>query len=53
MVQSEDVVEFLKLIKRNDYKVVNQLHQTLSKFFILSLLLNSQAHREDLLKLLA
>ncbi|KAI5399336.1 hypothetical protein KIW84_064625 [Lathyrus oleraceus] len=44
VVQSEDVVEFLKLIKRNDYKVVDQLHQTPSKIFILSLLLNSQAH---------
>ncbi|XP_050877409.1 uncharacterized protein LOC127081171 [Lathyrus oleraceus] len=53
IVQSEDVVEFLKLIKRSDYKVVDQLHQTPSKISILSLLLNSQAHREALLKVLA
>ncbi|XP_050888913.1 uncharacterized protein LOC127094086 [Lathyrus oleraceus] len=53
VVQSKDAVEFLKLIKRSDYKVVDQLHQTPSKIFILSLLLNSQAHREALLKVLA
>ncbi|XP_050888718.1 uncharacterized protein LOC127093862 [Lathyrus oleraceus] len=53
VVQSEDAVEFLKLIKRNDYKVVDQLHQTPSKISILSLLLNSQAHREALSKVIA
>ncbi|XP_050919093.1 uncharacterized protein LOC127136596 [Lathyrus oleraceus] len=52
-VQSEDVGEFLKLIKSSDYKVVDQLHQTPSKISILSLLLNSQAQREALLKVLA
>ncbi|XP_050877333.1 uncharacterized protein LOC127081091 [Lathyrus oleraceus] len=53
VVQSEDAVEFLKLIKKSDYKVVDQLHQTPSKISIMSLLLNSQAHREALLKVLA
>ncbi|XP_050890577.1 uncharacterized protein LOC127095987 [Lathyrus oleraceus] len=53
VVPSEDVVEFLKLIKRSDYKIVEQLHQTPSKISIMSLLLNSQAHREALLKVLA
>jgi hypothetical protein len=53
VVQSEDAVEFLKLIKKSDYKVVDQLHQTPSKISILSLLLNSRAHREALLKVLA
>ncbi|XP_050909048.1 uncharacterized protein LOC127122809 [Lathyrus oleraceus] len=53
VVQFEDAVEFLKLIKRSDYKVVDQLHQTPSKISILSLLLNSQAHREALLKVLS
>ncbi|XP_050876694.1 uncharacterized protein LOC127080417 [Lathyrus oleraceus] len=53
VVQSEDAVEFLKLIKRSDYKMVDQLHQTPSKISILSLLLSSQAHREALLKVLA
>ncbi|XP_050915276.1 uncharacterized protein LOC127130282 [Lathyrus oleraceus] len=53
VVQSEDAVEFLKLIKISDYKVVDHLHQTLSKISILSLLLNSQAYMEDLLKVLS
>ncbi|XP_050897220.1 uncharacterized protein LOC127104046 [Lathyrus oleraceus] len=53
VVQSEDVVEFLKLIKRSGYKVVDQLYQTPSKISILSLLLNSQAHREGLWKVLS
>lgn len=53
VVQSEEAVEFLKIIKRNNYKVVDQLHQTLPKISILSLLLNSRAHRDDLLKVLA
>ncbi|XP_050877217.1 uncharacterized protein LOC127080975 [Lathyrus oleraceus] len=52
-VQSEGAVEFLKLIERNDYKVVDQLHQTPSKISIMSLLLNSQAHREAFFKVLA
>ncbi|XP_050890186.1 uncharacterized protein LOC127095556 [Lathyrus oleraceus] len=52
-VQSEDDVEFLKLIKRSDYKVVDQLHQTPSKISILPLLLNSEAHREALVKVLS
>ncbi|XP_050875676.1 uncharacterized protein LOC127079321 [Lathyrus oleraceus] len=50
VVQSKDAIEFLKFIKRSDYKVVDQLHQTPSKISILSLLLNSQSHREALLK---
>ncbi|XP_050895541.1 uncharacterized protein LOC127102176 [Lathyrus oleraceus] len=53
VVQSEDDVEFLKLIKRSDYKVMDQLHQTPSKISILSMLLNSKAHMEALLKVLA
>ncbi|XP_050896536.1 uncharacterized protein LOC127103311 [Lathyrus oleraceus] len=53
VVQFEDVVEFFKLIKRSDYKVVDRLHQTPSKISILSLLMNSQAHRKALLKVLA
>lgn len=33
--------EFLKLIKKSDYKVVDQLHQAPSKISILPILLNS------------
>ncbi|XP_050878147.1 uncharacterized protein LOC127081963 [Lathyrus oleraceus] len=52
-VQSDEAIEFLKMIKKSDYKIVDQLRQTPSKISILSLLLNSQAHMEALLKVLA
>ncbi|XP_058774882.1 uncharacterized protein LOC131649152, partial [Vicia villosa] len=47
-----DFDEILKLIKRSEYKIVDQLMQTPSKISILSLLLNSEAHREALMKVL-
>ena len=42
----------LKLIKRSEYNVIDQLLQTSSKIFVLSLLLNSEPHREALQKVL-
>jgi hypothetical protein len=47
-----DLDEILKLIKKSEYKMVEQLMQTPSKISILSLLLNSDAHREALMKVL-
>src|SRR4051812_32372227 len=47
-----DFDEILKLIKRSEYKNVDQLMQTPSKISILSLLLNSEAHREALMRVL-
>ncbi|MCI54218.1 gag-pol polyprotein, partial [Trifolium medium] len=44
--------EFLKIIKKSDYKVVDQLGQTPSKISMLSLLISSEAHRSALFKLL-
>jgi len=41
----EDSDEVLKLIKRSEYKVVDQLLQTPAKISIMSLLTNSDAHR--------
>jgi hypothetical protein len=49
---NSDLDEVLKLIKKSEYKVVDQLMQTPSKISILSLLLNSDAHREALMKVL-
>lgn len=43
-VVSEDVEEFLRIIKKSDYKVVDQLNQTPSTIFILLLFLCSEAH---------
>ncbi|XP_058725876.1 uncharacterized protein LOC131597183 [Vicia villosa] len=47
-----DFDEILKFIKRSEYKIVDQLMQTPSKISILSLLLNSEAHREALMRVL-
>ena len=49
---SSDFDEILKLIKKSEYKVVDQLMQTPSKISILSLLLNSEAHKDALMKVL-
>ncbi|KAI5436228.1 hypothetical protein KIW84_022627 [Lathyrus oleraceus] len=48
----EDCDEMLRLIKRSEYNVVDQLLQTPSKIFVLSLLMNSEPHREALQKVL-
>ncbi|MCH98440.1 hypothetical protein A2U01_0019442, partial [Trifolium medium] len=49
---NSDSDEILKLIKRSEYKIVDQLLQTPSKISMLSLLMNSDAHREALMKVL-
>ena len=48
----EDCDEMLRLIKKSEYNVVDQLLQTPSKISVLSLLLNSEPHREALQKVL-
>ncbi|XP_058766556.1 uncharacterized protein LOC131640166 [Vicia villosa] len=55
---SEDTVakemeEFLKIIKKSEYKVVDQLSQTQSKISILQLLLCLETRRNALLRLLS
>lgn len=40
--------EVLKLIKRSEFNVVDQLFHTISKIYVLSLMMNSEAHREAL-----
>ncbi|KAI5386542.1 hypothetical protein KIW84_072899 [Lathyrus oleraceus] len=52
-VTREEAGEFLRIIKKSDYKVVDQLNQTPSKISMLSLILNSEAHRNSLLKVLS
>ena len=44
--------EILKIIKKSDYKIVEQLGQTPSKISMLSLLLCSETHAQELIKLL-
>lgn len=48
----EEGQKFFKLIKKKDFKIVDQLGQTPSKISILSLLLSSEAHQKALLKVL-
>lgn len=49
---TQEVEELLKIIRKSDYKIVDQLGQTPSKISILSLLLCSEVHRNALMKLL-
>ena len=50
---NQEADEFLKIIKRSDYRVVDQLHQTPAKISILLLLINLDEHRDSLMKVLS
>jgi len=45
--------EFLKITKQSEYSVVDQLNRTPARISLLALLLNSESHRESLLKALS
>ncbi|XP_050888863.1 uncharacterized protein LOC127094035 [Lathyrus oleraceus] len=45
VITKDEDAEFLRIIKKSDYKIIDQLHQTSSKISILSLLMSSPAHR--------
>ncbi|XP_058733094.1 uncharacterized protein LOC131604686 [Vicia villosa] len=49
---NKDAEEFLALIKKSDYRVVDQLQQTPSKISLLSLLVHSEKHQDALMKIL-
>lgn len=49
----EDNKEFLNMIKRSEYRVVEQLQQTPSKISFMYLLLNSEKHHESIMKILS
>ncbi|KAI5400278.1 hypothetical protein KIW84_065262 [Lathyrus oleraceus] len=51
-LKTNDDDEVLRLIKRSEFNVVEQLLQTPSKISMLSLLMNSEAHREALQRVL-
>ena len=44
--------EFLKFIKHSEYSIVEQLHKLSAKISLLALMLNSEPHREAVLKIL-
>ncbi|KAI5394763.1 hypothetical protein KIW84_061398 [Lathyrus oleraceus] len=48
----DEAEEFLRIIKKSEYRLVDHLQQNPSKISILSLLLSSEGHREALLKIL-
>ncbi|XP_050920068.1 uncharacterized protein LOC127137672 [Lathyrus oleraceus] len=52
-VTCEEAEELLTIIKKSDYKVVDQWNQTPLKISMLSLLLSSEAYRESLMKVLS
>lgn len=52
-VSLEEGQEFLRLIKKRDFKILDQLEQTPFKISILSLLLSYEAHRKPLMKVLS
>lgn len=51
-VSEEDVKEFLKIIKKSEYNVVEQLNKMPAQISILGLLKVSETHRDALLKVL-
>ena len=51
-MMKEDCDEMMRLIKRSEYNVVDQLLQSPSKISVLSLLMNSEPYREALQKVL-
>lgn len=51
-VSDEEAEQFLKLIKRSEYKVVEQLSKMPAQISMLALLLSSEPHRKALLKVL-
>ncbi|KAF1869198.1 hypothetical protein Lal_00048480 [Lupinus albus] len=51
-VSEEEACEFLRFIKQSEYQVIDQLSRTPAKVSLLSLLMNSEAHREVFFKVL-
>ena len=44
--------EFLKFIKHSEYNIIEQLHKLPAKISLLALMMNSEPHREVVLKVL-
>lgn len=52
-VSQEEAEEFFRIINKRVYKVVDQLNQTSSKIYMLSLLLSYEAHITTLMKIMS
>ena len=51
-VTEKEVEEFLKFIKHSEYNIVEQLHKLPAKISPLDLMMNSEPHKEAVLKVL-
>ena len=51
-VTEKEADEFLKFIKHSEYNIVEQLHKLPAKISLLALIMNSEPHREAVLKVL-
>ena len=51
-VTKKEAKEFLKFIKHSEYSIVEQLHKLPAKISLLPLMMNSEPHREAVLKVL-
>lgn len=51
-VSDEEASEFLKFVKQSEYMVVDQLNRLPAKISLLALLMNSEPHRQALIKVL-
>ncbi|XP_016733252.2 uncharacterized protein [Gossypium hirsutum] len=51
-VIEKETKEFLKFLKHSEYNIVEQLHQQPDRISVLALLLNSEVHRNALMKVL-
>ena len=51
-VTEKEAEEFLKFIKHSEYNIVELLHKLLAKISLLVLMMNSEPHREAVLKVL-
>ena len=51
-VTEKEAEEFLKFIKHSEYSIVEQLHKLSAKISLLALMMNSEPHREAVLKVL-
>ncbi|GKV44628.1 hypothetical protein SLEP1_g51790 [Rubroshorea leprosula] len=52
LVLENEVVEFLNILRKSEYSIIEQLNKTPAKIFVLELLLSSEIHLAALLKVL-
>ncbi|GKV31553.1 hypothetical protein SLEP1_g40232 [Rubroshorea leprosula] len=52
LVSENEVAEFLNILRKSEYSIIEQLNKTLAKISILELMLSSEVHLDALLKVL-